>query len=141
MRLPALIPYVAVTIITHVCGGIGIQRRWPWQAILVFGYGFSGLSVTSVPTIAIAYAIDCFKPISGEIMVVATVLKNVLGFCLSYWVFNVAATAKDGFVTVFMIQFAVTMLPIVATVPLYVWGKSLRRWYRFSDLHRMEQMI
>lgn len=105
------------------------------------GYGFSGLSVTSVPTIAIAYAIDCFKPISGEIMVVATVLKNVLGFCLSYWVFNVAATATDGWVTVFMVQFAVTMIPIVATVPLYIWGKRVRRWYRFSGLHRMEQMI
>ncbi|GAB7353203.1 hypothetical protein MBLNU459_g3726t1 [Dothideomycetes sp. NU459] len=141
MRLPALLPYVAVTVITHVCGGIGIQRHWPWQAVLVLGYGLSGLSVTSVPTIAIAYAIDCFKPISGEIMVVATVLKNVLGFCLSYWVFDVAATAPGGFVAVYMVQFAVTMLPVAATLPLYLWGKSLRRWYRHSDLHRMEQMI
>lgn len=72
-------------------------------------------------------------------MVVATVFKNVLGFCLSYWVFQVAAT--NGFIAVYMIQFAVTMAPIAATVPLYFWGKKLRRWTAGSDLHRMEEMI
>lgn len=139
MRLPALIPYVCVFIISHIVGAVGYQRLWPWQAILVCGFGFSGLAVTSIPTIAIAYAVDCYKPISGEIMVVATVLKNVLGFCFSYWVFSVAA--RDGFVAVYMTQFAVDMLPVVLTIPLYFFGKSLRRWTRNSDLHRMEAMI
>jgi len=40
-----------------------------------------------------------------------------------------------------MIQFALTMFPIVLTVPLYYWGKNLRRYYKDSSLHRMEQMI
>jgi len=40
-----------------------------------------------------------------------------------------------------MTQFAVTMFPILLTVPLYYWGKSLRRFYRNSSLHRMEEMI
>ena len=138
-RLPALIPYVAFFIISHVVGAVGYQRAWPWQAILVCGFGFSGLAVTSIPTIAIAYAVDCYKPISGEIMIVATVLKNVLGFCLSYWVFNVAV--KDGFIAVYMTQFAVSMAPVVCTIPLYFFGKSLRRWTKNSDLHRMEALI
>ncbi|KAK5138504.1 hypothetical protein LTR08_000090 [Meristemomyces frigidus] len=139
MRLPALIPYVCFFIISHVAGAVGHQRLWPWPAIVVCGFGFSGLAVTAIPTIAIAYAVDCYKPISGEIMVVATVMKNVLGFCLSYWVFNVAA--KDGFVAVYMTQFAVSMFPVVLTIPLYFFGKSLRRWTKNSDLHRMEAMI
>lgn len=139
MRLPALIPYVAFFIISHVVGAVGYQRLWPWQAILVCGFGFSGLAVTSIPTIAIAYAVDCYKPISGEIMIVGTVMKNVLGFCLSYWVFNIAMS--NGFVAVYMIQFAVSMLPVVLTVPLYFYGKSLRRWTRNSSLHRMESLI
>lgn len=139
MRLPALIPFVCFFIVSHIVGAVGYQRLWPWQAILVCGFGFSGLAVTSVPAISIAYAIDCYKPISGEIMVVATVLKNVLGFCLSYWVFNIAM--RDGFVTVYMIQFAVSMFPVVLTVPLYIWGKSMRRWTKNSMLHRMETMI
>ena len=139
MRLPALIPYVAFFIISHVAGAVGYQHLWPWSAIVVCGFGFSGLAVTAIPTIAIAYAVDCYKPISGEIMVVATVMKNVLGFCLSYWVFNVAA--KDGFIAVYMTQFAVSMFPVVLTVPLYFFGKSLRRMTKNSDLHRMEAMI
>ncbi|EMC92306.1 hypothetical protein BAUCODRAFT_38342 [Baudoinia panamericana UAMH 10762] len=136
MRLPALIPYVCFFIISHVVGAVGYTKLWSWSAIVVAGFGFSGLAVTSIPTIAIAYAVDCYKPISGEIMVVATVLKNVLGFCLSYWVFNVMA--MDGWVAVYMTQFAVSMLPVVLTIPLYFFGKNLRRWTRNSSLHRME---
>jgi MFS family permease len=139
MRLPALIPYVCFFIISHVVGAVGYQRLWPWQAILVCGFGFSGLAVTSIPTISIAYAVDCYKPISGEIMIVATVMKNVLGFCLSYWVFNVQAMA--GWVSVYMVQFAVSMLPVVLAVPLYYYGKNLRRWTKDSTLHRMEALI
>ncbi|KAK0830583.1 hypothetical protein LTR02_010577 [Friedmanniomyces endolithicus] len=77
---------------------------------------------------------DCYC-----IMVVATVLKNGLGFCLSYWVFNV--DAQRGWVAVYMTQFAVDMFPVVMTIPLYFFGKSLRRWTRNSDLHRMEALI
>lgn len=139
MRLPALLPYVCFFIIAHVVGAVGYERLWPWQAILVCGFGFSGLAVTAIPAISIAYAIDCYKPISGEIMVVATIMKNVLGFCLSYWVFNVEA--QKGWVAVYMTQFAVSMLPVVCTIPLYFFGKSLRRWTKNSDLHRMEAFI
>ncbi|KAK5149521.1 hypothetical protein LTR04_007027 [Oleoguttula sp. CCFEE 6159] len=139
MRLPALIPYLALTVIAIVVGGLGYERLWPWQAILVLGYALSGLAVTTVPTIAIAYAIDCYKPISGEIMVVATVLKNTLGFAYSYWVFGLAA--QQGFLTVAMVQFAVTIGPALFAIPLYFYGKSLRRWTKNSDLHRMEEMI
>ncbi|TKA59492.1 hypothetical protein B0A49_12269, partial [Cryomyces minteri] len=139
MRLPALIPYLALTVIAIVVGGLGYERLWPWQAVLVLGYALSGLAVTTVPTIAIAYAIDCYKPISGEIMVVATVLKNTLGFAYSYWVFGLAA--QKGFLTVAMVQFAVTIGPALFAIPLYLYGKSLRRWTKDSDLHRMEDMI
>lgn len=139
MRLPALIPFVIFFIISHIVGAVGYTRLWPWPAIVVCGYGFSGLAVTSIPAIAIAYAVDCYKPIAGEIMVVATVMKNLLGFALSYWVFNVAA--KDGFVAVFMTQFAVDMLPIVMTIPLFLFGKKLRRWTRNSQIHRRDALL
>lgn len=134
MRLPALIPFVCFFIISHVVGAVGYSRTWPWPAIIVCGFGFSGLAVTSIPAISIAYAVDCYKPISGEIMVVGTVLKNVLGFCLSYWIFHIATA--DGFVTVYMIQFAVDMLPVVLTVPLYFYGKNIRRMTKNSNIHR-----
>ena len=97
MRLPALVPFVVFFIISHKVGAVGYSRFWPWQAIIVCGFGFSGLAVSAIPAISTAYAVDCYKPISGEMTVVATVLKNVLGFSLSYWVFDIAAS--NGFVT------------------------------------------
>ena len=103
MRLPAIIPFAVLSAIGIVIGGLGYQHLWPWESILVVGYGLTGLSVTTVPTIAIAYAIDCYKPISGEIMVVATVLKNTQGFAMSYWVPSLAA--RNGLLTVCMVQF------------------------------------
>jgi len=139
MRLPALIPYVILTGIGIVIGGIGYERHWAWEVILVVGYGFTGLCVTTVPTIAIAYAIDCYKPISGEIMVVATVLKNTCGFAMSYWVSPLAE--RKGFFTPAMVQFALTIGPAVFCIPLYFFGKSLRRFTKDSSLHRMEEVL
>lgn len=142
MRLPALVPYMVVTMLSAILGGLAYQRQWAWGHIVVWGYGFAGLSVTTVPTIAIAYAIDCYKPISGEIMVVATVCKNFIGFSYSYWVFDIAHTSKDGWLTPAMIIFACVVGPAVLAVPLYFGvGKRLRYWTRHSDVHRMEELI
>ena len=136
MRLPALVPYVCIFIISHVVGAVGYERLWPWQAIIVCGFGFSGAAVTSIPTIAISYAVDSYTSISGEIMIVGTVMKNVLGFCLSYWIFDV--NASSGWVSVYMVQFAVSMFPIVLTLPLYLYGKKIRRWTKDSSIHKMD---
>ena len=139
MRLPALLPYIVLTAIGIVVGGLGYERLWSWPVILVVGYGFTGLCVTTVPTIAIAYAIDCYKPISGEIMVVATVLKNTCGFGMSYWVYPLAA--KKGFFTPAMVEFALTIGPALFGLPLYLFGKHLRKFTQNSSLHRMEEIF
>jgi len=96
MRLHALWIYMIITILSVILGSVAYQHQWTWGHVIVWGYGFSGLSVTTVPTICIAYAIGCYKPISGEIMVVATVCKNTIGFSYSYWVFNLTHESKDG---------------------------------------------
>lgn len=59
MRLPALIPFFVTSVIGIVVGGLGYQNQWAWPIILVFGFGLTGLCVTSIPTIAVAYAVDC----------------------------------------------------------------------------------
>jgi hypothetical protein len=139
MRLPALIPFVTLTAIGIVIGGLGYQNLWPWESTIILGYGMTGLCVTSVPTIAIAYAIDCYKPISGEIMVVATVLKNTQGFGMSYWVVPLAA--EHGFLTVALVQFALLVGACLIGVPMYFFGKSLRRMTKNSKMHQMELLI
>jgi hypothetical protein len=37
-RLPALIPYVAISLVGIVITAVGYQRSWPWPAIVVVGY-------------------------------------------------------------------------------------------------------
>lgn len=133
MRLPALIPYFITTAVGIVVGGLGYDRSWDWPVILVIGYGFTGLSVTSVPVIAIAYAVDCYKPISGEIMVVATVIKNTCGFSISYWAFPLAA--RKGFLAPAMVEFALTVGPMLLGIPMYFFGKRLRMLTRHSQVH------
>ncbi|KAF1844974.1 MFS general substrate transporter [Cucurbitaria berberidis CBS 394.84] len=142
MRLPALWFYMIITVLSLILGGIAYQRQWAWGHIVVWGYGLAGLSVTTVPTISIAYAIDCYKPISGEIMVVATVCKNFIAFSYSYWVFDLAHESKDGWITPAMVIFACTVGPALFAFPLYYGlGKRIRRWTKASDVHRMEEMI
>lgn len=136
MRLPALIPYCITTAIGIIIGGLGYQRVWDWPIILVIGYGFTGLCVTAVPTITIAYAVDCYKPISGEIMVVATVIKNTCGFAMSYWVSPLAA--RTGWLTPAMVEFALTVGPLLLGTPIYFYGKTLRRLTRNSVVHSYE---
>jgi len=142
MRLPALWFYMIITMLSAILGGLAYQRQWAWGHIVVWGYGFAGLSVTTVPTICIAYAIDCYKPISGEIMVVATVCKNFIAFSYSYWVFDLAQESKDGWITPVMVIFACTLGPALFAFPLYYGlGKRIRRWTKDSDVHRMEEII
>ena len=60
--------------------GVDVQKQWAWQAVTIIGFGFIGLQIIAIPTnIAITYVIDCYKPISGEIMAIATVCKNTFG--------------------------------------------------------------
>jgi hypothetical protein len=142
MRLPALLPYMLITILSCILGGLAYQHKWAWGHIIVWGYGFAGLSVTTVPTISIAYAIDCYKPISGEIMVVATVCKNFIGFSYSYWLFDLAHESKQGWITPAMVILACTVAPALFAFPLYFGvGKRIRRWTKGSDVHRMEDVI
>lgn len=67
--------------------------------MIIVGFGCIGLSTASLPTIAITYAVDCvrlaflllsrrslmnlalqYKPMAGEILCIATVIKNTFGF-------------------------------------------------------------
>ena len=139
MRLPTMLPYSILSVIGMVVGGCAEKYSWPWPVLLVVGYGLTGVCVTSVPTIAIAYAVDSYKPIAGEIMVVATVLKNTCGFAMSYWVTSLGDS--QGILTPVMVQLALTAGPVVFALPIWLWGKTLRRWTQNARVHQFEAEI
>ena len=124
MRLPALIPFAIVTIVGTVIGGIAIRDVWYWPVLIVVGFGSAGLTIASVPAITVAYAVDVYRPISGEIMVVATVYKNTTGFAMTYWL--TPMIKKRGYLLPLMVWFVFTIGPILLAIPLYFWGKKIR---------------
>lgn len=135
MRLPALIPFLAISLIGLLALGIGGQDKWPWEAVIIVGFGFFGFLTVSLPTVAITYAIDCYKPISGQIMVTSTVVKNTFGFGMTYYIND--WIVRDGFIpaTGLVIGLAVA-LPLVGMIGLMIWGKDLRRLTKNSKYHK-----
>jgi MFS family permease len=80
MRLPAMVPYIFVMILGSVIMAVGYDYYWPWQAIVVVGWGCLGMQVSALPSIASTYAIDSYKPVTGSLFVAITVNKNVWGY-------------------------------------------------------------
>lgn len=52
---------------------------------------------------------------------------------MSYWVFSLAA--RKGMIAAAGVQFALTVGPMVMAIPLYIWGKNLRRRTKHSKWH------
>ncbi|KAF7561312.1 hypothetical protein G7046_g2831 [Stylonectria norvegica] len=139
MRLPALIPFAIITIIGTVLGGLTMTNGWDWPILVVVGFGSAGVALSTVPTITVAYAIDAYKPISGEIMIVATILKNVTGFGMTYWLEPLVV--KHGYMLPLMVWFVFTIGPMLLAIPLYFWGKKLRVATKDSRVHRPEEWL
>ncbi|OBT81140.1 hypothetical protein VE02_10348 [Pseudogymnoascus sp. 03VT05] len=134
MRLAAMYPFIAAALIGLVIIGVGYDRHWPWQVIVVLGFGLVGVQVVSIPTIAITYAIDCYKPIAGQIMAISTVCKNTFGFGMTYYYNDWVVTA--GFTPPLMMIMALTVgFSLVGTILFPYFGKSMRRWTRASKVH------
>ena len=135
MRLFAIIPYFVIMAVGTVIIAVGYQYHWPWQAVIIFGFTCIGIQVVALPTCAIAYAVDCYKPISGEILVISTVVKNTFGFGMSFWV-PILTPSQSVW-----ILFACCSAPCLLAIPVYIWGKRMRTWTQRSTVHKMEAIM
>lgn len=101
------------------------------------------------------YAVDCYKPVAGQIMVVSTVIKNTMGCKLfkpfhlnppsltilevgmTYWINTMAATI--GYVTPHMIFIALdTGLALAGVFFFFYFGKTMRRLTKSAAVHSFE---
>jgi len=133
MRLPTLIPYVIFMMIGMIVSSVGYQRHWPWEVIVIIGYGCIGIQVAALPSIASTYAVDSYKPAAGGAFVAITVNKNLWGWGLSKFV--TPWTLKNGFIPVFMMNMSLTVLWCLMGILFYYKGKTFRRWTRNSNVH------
>lgn len=135
MRMVAIIPYCIIMLLGCIIVGCGYRNRWPWEAVIIFGYTCIGIQVIALPTIAVAYAVDSYKPISGEILVICTVFKNTFGFGMSWWVPELTPLQSV------MVLFACTSAACLVGVPIYFFGKRLRTITKDNKVHGFESIM
>ncbi|KAB8416383.1 hypothetical protein FH972_024902 [Carpinus fangiana] len=136
MRLPAMIPYVLIMILGNVVTAVGYDHGWPWQAIVVIGFGCAGIQVAALPAIASTYAVDSYKPVASSLFVSITVNKNVWGYGFSKFI--TPWSEEKGFVPPIMTNMALTTLWCLFGVLFYFYGKTFRRWSRASKVHKIK---
>ncbi|KAK6206362.1 hypothetical protein LQW54_007816 [Pestalotiopsis sp. IQ-011] len=135
-RLPSLIPYVVISLVGMVITAVGYQRSWSWPAIVVGGYMLVGIQVVAIPSIVIAYAIDSYKTLPGEILLSATIIKNSFGFAMIFFINDWAA--RDGFLGPILLLMALTVGFTLPGMFLFLFcGKRFRRMTKDSKLHSL----
>lgn len=61
MRLPALLPFSIFFVIGSIVLCVGFQYQWPWEAIVIIGFGLIGIQVAAISGISINYVVSLFK--------------------------------------------------------------------------------
>lgn len=135
MRLPSMIPYVAIMILGNFVVAYGYENKWHWAIIVVIGYACAGIQVAALPAMATTYAVDSYKPVSGSLMVSITVNKNLWGYGFSK--FLTPWIVKSGYVPPIMTNMSLTTLWCLFGVAFYFFGKHCRRWSKHSSVHRL----
>ncbi|KAK3386013.1 major facilitator superfamily domain-containing protein [Podospora didyma] len=105
--------------------GVGASLEMHWAGLAV-GLGILAFSCVTGGSIALSYNIDCFKDISGDSTTAIIVIRNTLGFAMSYgitpWYTNIGL--QNCFIMAGFLSLACTL-----TFLLMVWkGKALRKW-------------
>ena len=104
--------------------GVGAQYNVSWPGLAI-GLGTLTFSVVTGGSIALSYNVDCFKDISGMSTTSVIIIRNTLGFAISYgitpWYTNMGLQScfiMAGFLS----------LGCTGTFLVMIWkGKSLRR--------------
>lgn len=58
MRLPAMIPFAVCLLLGAVVLSVGFQFGWPWEVIVIVGFGLLGVQAAAISGIAINYVVS-----------------------------------------------------------------------------------
>lgn len=139
-RLWGLLVYCPFILIGLLLWGVGAAHGLPWP-VLCLGAAFCGYTNVAGGAYALAYAVDCFKEISGESIVSVILCRNTMSFAFNYaitpWIDDQGF--QDTFIAVAILAFA-----FGASFLLMEWkGKWLRarcaeRYWRYVDSRVVE---
>ncbi|OIW32364.1 MFS general substrate transporter [Coniochaeta ligniaria NRRL 30616] len=107
-----------------VTWGVGAHHGAHWVG-LVFGLGMLTFGCVTGGSMAVSYNVDCFKEIAGETTVSIMLIRNTIGFGISYAI--TPWWTNEGLQNCF-IEAAVVSLVCTATfLVMIVYGKRIRR--------------
>ncbi|KAF2149581.1 MFS general substrate transporter [Myriangium duriaei CBS 260.36] len=125
-RLVMAIPIAITTVIGLMGFGWSAQVRDAWIVpTLFFGAVSFGCSLGS--TTAITFCVDSYRQYAGEALVTLNFSKNVL-HGLVWSLFVTEWITADGSKSVYIWIGVIQLLLLVATVPMYIYGKRGRMW-------------
>jgi len=122
-RLPAMIFPAIIGPMGVLTFGLVIANSRHWIGAAV-GYAMLGFGLTAASNVVVTYAVDAYRPISGEVLVIVFVVRNVMACVLSLYIADWIRVegVKNAFGEMVGIQYAILSLSIV----LYFWGKKIR---------------
>ncbi|KAL5343263.1 major facilitator superfamily domain-containing protein [Aspergillus crustosus] len=126
-RFVMMIPVVVSTMIGLAGYGWSIENTDHWIVPTVcFGLIYFGCILGS--TVAVTYCLDCHKSSAIEAQVILSILKNLHGF--SFSLFVVDWIEKSGPRDTFLTLAGIHLAFLLTTVPVYMYGKDIRKWVR-----------
>jgi len=102
----------------------------------VFGMGMVGFGLSVGGSVTMAYIVDCYKDLAGEVVTTIILIRNIVGFAMTFaiqpWIDK--AGLQNTFITVGCLSFAITIFAVF----FIMMGKSIRMWtkYRYLNFKR-----
>ncbi|CEL03562.1 hypothetical protein ASPCAL04715 [Aspergillus calidoustus] len=135
-RLPAIIIPGVIGPGGILVFGLCIANQTHWIGAAV-GYAMQAFGVAAISNVAVTYCLDCYKPLTGEALVIIFVVRNTIGMLLSLYAAD--WITRQGEAAVFGEMTAIQVTSILVAIPLFVWGAPLRAWTaRYGPMKRFQ---
>lgn len=125
-RLVMAIPIIITTVIGLMGFGWSAQERDHYMVPTVF-FGIISFGCSLGSTTSITFCVDSYRQYAGEALVTLNFSKNVL-HGLVFSLFFTHWLSSDGPKMVFIWTGIIQLILMLATIPLFIFGKRLRMW-------------
>ncbi|KAJ5884387.1 hypothetical protein N7504_011959 [Penicillium tannophilum] len=122
-RLPAIVIPGTIGPAGLLIFGLCVAHKTHWIGPAV-GYAMQAFGVAAISNVAVTYALDSYKPVTGEALVIIFVIRNTIGMLLSLYAAD--WIEKQGAAAVFGEMMVIQVVVVLFAIPLYFWGRSLR---------------
>ncbi|KAK2757304.1 hypothetical protein FQN54_004818 [Arachnomyces sp. PD_36] len=125
-RLVMAIPVALATAAGLMGFGWSAEEKDLWIVPTIF-FGIVSFGCTMGSTTAITFCVDSYRQYAGEALVTLNFSKNVL-HGLIFSLFFVNWLESSGMKNVFLAIGGIQLACLLATIPMYIYGKRARMW-------------